>query len=570
MMRNKTLKWLWQVPGRNKGIIAVLTGLQMLNGLTGVASALLLRSIVDSAVRQDVHAFGRTTALMVALILGEQGLNALVRRLYELGRATLENVFKLRLMDQLLHRSYRAVSAVHSGEWMNRLTNDTKVVADNYTEILPDVAVTIIRLVSALTMIVVLDTRFALLILAGGLLLIVLTYAFRKKLKQFHRSVQEKDGKLRILLQERIGCLMMIKSFAAEEKTMEEAAERMEEHKTVRMKRNRFSNLCNIGFGIGMQGMFLLGVSYCAWGMLQGTVSYGTLAAVMDLLNQIQRPFANISGYLPRYYAMIASAERLMNIEEAPGDLQEPMKTAAEIRQLYRDQLTSFGMHHADYTYLPTEVEGTGDERERMPVVLRDFTLEIRKGEYTAFTGHSGCGKSTVLKLLMGLYPLDGGRITILRKDGSVIPLTPSHRRMFAYVPQGNQLMTGTIREIVSFASEGREDEDRIRASLRIACAEAFAEELPDGIDTLLGERGAGLSEGQMQRIAIARALYADAPVLLLDEATSALDAATEEKLLNNLKELTDKTVIIVTHRPAALEICDRVLEFTENGVREK
>ena len=170
----------------------------------------------------------------------------------------------------------------------------------------------------------------------------------------------------------------------------------------------------------------------------------------------------------------------------------------------------------------------------------------------------------------MSLYPLDGGTRDILLTDGTILPLTAEYRRLFAYVPQGNQLMTGTIREIVSFAEEGEADETRIREALRIACAEDFVEELEDGIDTRLGERGTGLSEGQMQRIAIARALYSQSPVLLLDEATSALDGATEEKLLFNLRNLTDKTVIIVTHREAALAICDRVMEFGENGVTEK
>ena len=204
-----------------------------------------------------------------------------------------------------------------------------------------------------------------------------------------------------------------------------------------------------------------------------------------------------------------------------------------------------------------------------MPIVLRDMTLDIYKGEYVAFTGHSGCGKSTVLKLLMCMYPPDGGDLTIVEKDGSILPLTASYRRLFAYVPQGNQLMNGTIREIVSFSDIKKADEQRIHEALRIACASEFISDLKDGIDTLLGERGTGLSEGQMQRIAIARALYSKAPILLLDEATSALDGATEERLLINLRDLTDKTVIIVTHRPAALAICDRILQFTENGIIE-
>lgn len=566
-----TLNWLYRVPGNKKWIILALTLVQILNGLTGVATALLLKRIVDSAVKGDVQGFVRAVVLIVLLILGEQTLQALLRWLNELGRASFENVFKLRLTEAILRRFYASVSAVHSGEWMNRLTNDTRVVAEGYIEILPGLIGTTVRLCSVMIMIIMLDSRFALLILFGGSLLIVLTHVFRKKMKQLHKMVQEKDGCLRVFLQERIASLVMIKSFAAEEPTCAGAAEKMENHKTARMCRNRFSNICNIGFGIAIQGMFLLGVCYCAWGMLKGSISYGTLAAMMELLNQIQSPFANITGFLPRYYAVIASAERLMEVEGFPEDNENgKMHSNAEIKELYEKKLESIGLRHVDYAYYPPVSDESDFSKEQMPVVLQDLSLTIHKGEYVAFTGHSGCGKSTVLKLLMCMYPPDSGTLAVTEKDGTDYPLTACYRRLFAYVPQGNQLMNGTIRDIVSFAGGDTADEERLGKALRIACADEFVSELKAGADTCLGERGTGLSEGQMQRIAIARALYSDAPVLLLDEATSALDAATEEELLVNMKNLTDKTVIIVTHRPAALEICDRVLEFTENGVTEK
>ena len=195
------------------------------------------------------------------------------------------------------------------------------------------------------------------------------------------------------------------------------------------------------------------------------------------------------------------------------------------------------------------------------------------KGEYIAFTGHSGCGKSTLLKLLMCLYPLDAGEryIKFVKPDGKVAkcPLTASWRRLFAYVPQGNQLMSGTIREIVAFGdSEAMTQDKRLEQALQIACADEFVQTLKKGIDTPLGERGSGLSEGQMQRIAIARAIFSDRPILILDESTSALDEITEQKVLANLRQMTEKTVLIITHRPAALKICDRQIEMLENKIQ--
>jgi ATP-binding cassette subfamily B protein len=325
-------------------------------------------------------------------------------------------------------------------------------------------------------------------------------------------------------------------------------------HKAARMRRNRFSNVANAGLAVAMRGMYLLGVVYCAYGIMAGTVSYGTLVAIMQLVGQIQGPFLSISGYLPRYYAMTASAERLMEIEAFADD--EPARDADEIRRFYEDELETLGLQDACFTY---------ESEENAPTVLRNISVEVRKGERVAFTGHSGCGKSTVLKLLMCMYPLDTGERYLETAQGAM-PLDASWRRLFAYVPQGNALMNGSIRDVVSFADpDAAADEARLKRALEISCADEFV----DDLDLELGERGSGLSEGQMQRIAIARAVFAGCPVLLLDESTSALDEVTEQRLLDNLRTLTDNTVVIVTHRKAALSICDRVLRFTESGVED-
>ena len=566
-MKHNALRWILAVTGKKKYYIIALTAAQALHGASGVLYALLLREIVDAAAGGNAPGFWRSLLLLVLLMAVQLGLRALIRWLTELSKASIENVFKARLTDTLLRGDYLRVSSFHSGDWLNPLTNDPKVVADSYTEILPGLAGMAVKLVSALVMIIALEPRCAIVLIPGGALMMLFTWLFRGKLKQLHRRIQEADGRLRVFLQERIGSLLIIRSFAAEEQTRRETEEKLRAHKAARMRRNRFSNLANVGFGAAMSGMYLLGVGWCGYGILTGTVSFGTLTAVTQLIMQIQTPFAGITGYLPRYYAMLASAERLMEPERFARDGEEA-KTPDALAEFYRDELSAFGLRDASFTYYPAAEDALDVSKDQMPVVVEHLSLEIRKGETVAFTGHSGCGKSTVLKMLMCVYRPDSGARYYRDAQGREGDLSSAYRRLFAYVPQGNALMNGSIREVVSFAApEAADDGERLARALRIACAEEFVAELPEGADTLLGERGAGLSEGQMQRLAVARAIFSGSPILLLDESTSALDADTERRLLANLRAMTDKTVVIVTHRSAALTICDRVLEFTESGV---
>ena len=570
MRNNKVLKWLYAVPGGKRRYVLILIGVQTLVGASGAVFALLLRSVIDCAVAQDGAGFWRSLMLTVLLILGQISLRAVIRWLNELSRSTYENLFKERLLDQLLRKNYASISAVHSGEWLNRLTSDIVVVANSYVDILPGLAGMLVKLISALAMIVVLDARFACFLLPCGVLMILFTFLFRGSLKRLHRQMQEADGRLRVFLQERLGGMMVIHSFAAESRTLHQAREKMGDHQAARMRKNRFHNFCNVGFSAAMNGMYLGGLGYFGYGILKGSVSFGTLSAILQLIGQVQAPFADISSYLPRFYAMEASAERLMEVEAFADDIEGEILSREEVSRFYREELKAFGLKRASFTYY-APAESIGDlSKEHMPAVLRDLSLSIGQGETVAFTGHSGCGKSTVLKLLMCMYRLDEGERFLLDQQGREQALSANWRRLFAYVPQGNQLMSGTIRELVSFAEpRAAGDDARLLNALEIACAREFVEELEKGLDALLGERGAGLSEGQMQRLAIARAIFADSPVLLLDEATSALDEQTEKQLLENLRRLTDKTVLIVTHRPAALSICDRIIRFSEEGLEE-
>ena len=541
-------RWLYVVPEKKKYYVVALTIAQAIAGSLGVIYALLFRNGIDSAVKKDVKTFHKYFFLIIILVLIQISVSMIIRWLHELAAADIENTFKKRLLNKILNKDFASVSSIHTAEWLNRLTSDTKIVADGYVEILPGISETVVRLFSALVMIIFMDKNFAYILIPSGIIFVIFTCLFRKTLRQLHKNIQEQDGKLKIFLQERIGSLMIIKTFGAEKQIEIEGAEKMKKHKAARMRRNYFSNFCNAGFGFVMHGIYLLSVIYCANGIMMGTVSYGTLTAIMQLIGQIQAPFANISSYLPKYYAMTASAERLMEAERFSDEAERI--SVREVLNFYDKNFLSLGLSNAYFSYKPQKN------------ILSGLSFEIKKGEYVAITGQSGCGKSTLLKLLMCLYPLNEGERFIVSVKGRE-KLTFSWRKLFAYVPQGNFLMNGTIREIISFSEpEASNNNARLQEALEIACADEFVND----VDAILGERGTGLSEGQMQRIAIARAIFSGSPILLLDEATSALDEHTEKRLIENLRTLTDRTVVIVTHRSAVLSICDQVLNFSDGG----
>lgn len=562
-MKNKsgssTFRWLFDVSGRTKLGIGALILCNSLLSASAVLFALVIKKAIDSAVGRDEREFFIYSSLLGALLLLQIILRAIIRFSDERVRAGLENRMKLRAYNTVLGRDYAALSAFHTGELQNRMTNDTVVVADGMTTILPAVVAMLVKLIGAFAVLMKLDSAFALIFLAGGVCFLLLTYPFRRVLKRMHKHVQESDDRLRSFIQETLGSIVVLRCFGSEETASAGAKQRMDEHKSARHRKNRFSNLCSIGFGLVMNGGYFIGLVWCGSGILHGTLSYGTLTAVMQLIGQIQQPFASMTGYIPKYYATIASAERLMELEKLPEDMHEDALDDESIRSL-GNAMREIRLSDITFSY---------PDKPEQPV-LCGAELSIKKGEFVAITGSSGIGKSTLLKLLLAVYRPDSGRLDILTDEGKSVPLSAASRRLFAYVPQGNCLLSGTIAEAVSLTAGQSPDMEKVRYACAVACADEFIETLPQKYESMIGERGAGLSEGQLQRIAVARAIYAQSPVLLLDEATSALDEHTEERLLKNLRSMTDRTVLIVTHRQAALRVCTRVIALEDHEIRER
>lgn len=541
----KTLKI---IRGKKRYLYTLML-INIIQAFLSVGYALFLKNIIDCAVSAQKELMIKNIIGFALLSLILLILRAVSYYLNEYTKSGIENVLKKHLFGSLLKKDYSLITATHSGEWLNRLTNDTVVVADGLTSIFPGVISTFVRMICAFVLLAAFIPKFALFLLVIGSFLIGFTAIFRKISKKLHVAVQNADGELRVFLTEQLNSLMILKSYSKEEKCEEFSAEYMLNHKKKRMRRNLFLNITASGFSFVMSSIRVLAALYSGFSILNGVITYGTFTAVIQLLGQIQGPIASISGYAPRYYAMLASAERIFEVDNFENDY---FLDSFDLKKFYNDEFLAFGLKDAAFSYSPLESENC--------VVIDNLNLDIKKGEFVAFTGRSGCGKSTILKLFLSLYSLQNGEGYISTKSGEV-SLNSAQRKLFAYVPQGNVLMNSTIRDVVAFFDNEKDEKDIINA-LKIACAEEFVGALPNGINTHLGERGAGLSEGEMQRIAIARAICSDRPILLLDEATSALDEETEEKLLKNIKTMTDKTVVIVTHRTKALKYVDRTVSF--------
>ena len=545
IVKNPAMSWIFGVSGKLKLGVLLLVLLNSAISISAVAFALVLREAIDGAVSGNKMVFLKFVIILGLIMVGQIAARGVIRFLDEYVRSGMENVIKTRLYETILSRKYSAITAYHTGELLNRITNDAVVVADGFVQIIPGIIAMLVKLAGAAAVLFVLDYRFSVIFFAGGGLVLIFTTLFRRVMKKLHKDVQAADGVLRSYLSENLGSLMVLKTFGAERKSIDTSKQYMDKHRFMRMKRNKFSNICNVGFGLVMNGGYIFGLCWCSFGILHGSITYGTLSAVLQLVDQLWAPLANMTGYLPKFYGMLSSAERCMELETLEEEHVESQFSRDYCRELYKD-MTAIECKNITFRY-------------EDDIILENADISIGKGELITIMGNSGAGKSTLLKLLLAIYEPEKGTLEIKTEKESYA-LTEKYRKMFAYVPQGNFLMSGNVTSAIASLDDTSADVDmdKVKAVAHIACADTFVEKLEHGYDTLIGERGLGISEGQAQRLAIARALYTDAPVLLLDEATSALDEQIEKKVLKNIRELTDKTVIIVSHRKAVLEVCDR------------
>ncbi len=541
-MEKKSLKWLYK---NGKSSIPAMVLLSVLSASLSLLSLRFVeasRSLINIAIGSAEGSFRNAVLLLLGLLVLQLVLQIGINFLQVHASARLEISLKQEIFRRLIRKEYLAVSKFHSGELLNRLNSDISVIVNGIVTVIPAAVLFLTSIVGGFIMLYSIDRVLAGLILAIGPFVLIGARLYSRRYKALHKKCQEADGKTKSFMLEILQNLLVVKSFGNETPVMEKSSDLQNESYCLRIKRTKVSVVAHVGLFLIFNAGYYFAVAFGAYRLSTGTgIGFGDFTAILQLVNQIQSPFKQIASLIPQVFSTIASAERMLELEELAEEKEEKSVNA---REVYRG-LEEIVFDHVSFSY-------------NQDSTVSGIDMHIKKGEHVVVAGESGAGKSTAVKLLLSIFQPQEGKIYLKTKNGN-IPVSCQTRSLFAYVPQGNLILSGTIRENITFAC-GAASEEEIIKSAKIAQIWDFIESLEDGLDTKIGEKGLGLSEGQAQRIAIARAILYDAPVLLLDEATSALDSDTEIALLHAIRSMTDKTCILVSHKKAAFEICDRVL----------
>lgn len=546
MKDTKILKWIYNSCGKRRAEGVALCVLNAWIAVCTTLFAVFSKTVMDSAQKGDESLLIKNAVILVLLIISQIVARIVSSFVEAISQGKAEITLKTNIFKSIIYGEYANINGIHSGDLMARLTSDVVVVSDSYVHIAPSLVGYVARIFSAAVALLAMDTRFAIIFMVCGVIVIAVAVVLRKTLKSLHLRVQKRDARVRSFMQEMLENLFAVKVFGIEEKIINRSARQQKKFYREKVRKKGFSIIAAISFSIAFAAGFVAAVSYGSYGILKGTMTFGTVVAIVQLVNQLQTPVMGITGVLPSFYSMIASAGRLLEIAQIEKD------TASCDKDITYDDFKAIKAEAVTFGY--------SDEQ-----VISNATFTVEKGEFIGIKGPSGAGKSTVFKLITGLYKATEGNIFVETEKG--IRFCQQTRHLFSVVPQGNMLFSGTVRENITLLKPDATD-DEIKNALCEACAE-FVYELEDGLDFVLGEDGGGVSEGQAQRLAIARALLGEGKILLMDESTSALDSVSEEKLLQNLKSKKDITVLFITHRESVLKGCDREILVSDGKISE-
>ncbi len=534
----RLLHWLWDA-WRGNRLQATLNAIIGL-GSVGVSLAQVwaVQHAIDVAAGAAEGSLYAAVGLMGGLVLCGFALNISGVWVRNILGVRAQNRMQQRMLDRILRSQWHGKEALHSGDVLNRLEVDVGNVVTFLTEVIPNTLSVLALFIGAFWYLFSMDATLALITVAIIPVFVLLSKVYVSRMRKLNRAVRSSDSDVQSVLQETIQNRMLIKTLESEGPMVDrlETTQGILRHRVV--KRTAFSVLSNFILNFGFAAGYLVAFLWAAVRLADHTLTFGGMTAFLQLVNRIQSPARNLTKLVPAFVSVFTAVERLMELEENPLEEQgTPIELSAPC-----------GVRLQRVSYRYDDVDGD---------VIRDLDFDFRPGSCTAVLGETGAGKTTLVRMILGLVAPQHGTVEIYN-DRKHRVLSPRLRCNFVYVPQGNTLMSGTIRDNLRLGKLNATDEE-MEEALKKSCAE-FVMDLPEGLDTVCSELGGGLSEGQAQRIAIARALLRDRSIMLFDEATSALDPETERQLLQNILAAHDKTVIFITHRPAVVDYCDQTL----------
>ncbi|HIX99397.1 MAG TPA: ABC transporter ATP-binding protein/permease [Candidatus Dorea intestinigallinarum] len=539
----------------------LMIGIYILLGASGsvlsLGTSVVSKDLVDAITGVNSMEIIRVACTYVGVGVGQIFINAVKSRLSLKVRLKVTNEIRADIYEQVLQTNWESLARYRSGDLLYRVNGDAGMVANTILTFLPNVVTTVISFGGAFIIVVQNDPWMALIALLGAPISFLTSRYSARKMRDFQRENQNVASDRTVFDQETFQNLQFIKAFGMVERVTEKFHKIQDESVRIALDQNKFQQTMTIATSLVGQAVGYACYGFAAFRLWQGQISYGTMTMFVSMAGSLRGSFSGILGLLPMVIRSGISAERIMEITSLPRDSMEDKEEAEEIRRESRRKGVFVEMEDVDFAY----------EEEKW--VYRDARFQARPGEIVALIGPSGQGKTTTLNLLLGLYHPQRGQVRVGNPGGRMLRASSSTRCLFSYIPQGNTLFTGTIADNMRMVKPEATDEE-IWSALEAACAWEFVERLEKGMDTEVRERGNRFSEGQKQRLSIARALLADAPVMILDEATSALDVATERRVLRRIiRREPHRTVIVAAHRPSVFSMCSRIYKVQEGHMAE-
>ena len=543
-LKNLTPKIKW-IFSQSKPIIPFLIFTiiaEVILSLIGVYNAVLSKSLIDAAIGGHSNEVIKWLIVMGVLFLGRILFSSLSSLIYTYSSNKLTYSMQNKLYQHIISSKWMDENKFHSINLLTRITSDVETITSMLLKTLPSILSLLVTLIASFSTLIYLAPSIALYAFFIAPALVLIGRIFAPKLKTLYKASQEEDVKYRSFIQESLLNLVIVKTFCMEAFSFHKLKGIQQNKYDLALKNTKLKLLSNASINICSSLAYFIIFCWGALSIAKGKVTYGTFTAMIQLYNNIEYPLSDLASTFPSLISTLAATERLLEVEAIESETPSTTCKLTMLPPLITFNDVSFSYN----THCP---------------ILQKANLNLYPGETIALVGASGQGKTTLIRLLLSLIEPTSGEI-ILHTTSGTMPLNASHRNLISYVPQGNTLFSGTILDNLLYGNPDATEEE-IKQALELACASSFTSELKDQLHTLLSENGSGLSEGQAQRLCIARALIRKRPILLLDEATSALDSDTELEVLKSIQNLSYKpTCIIITHRPSALAICDRVLKL--------